>query len=852
MDIVTNRSEVIEELITRVKQGDVNASIQPGTPLYDLLVYRFADVITDERELINILTNVARVSPMFGEDGQLLSEYSDMDTFLTDRFFLSRPEDNAVYDTLYLRFSDRAGLNVLPGSRVWYGSLQLDVRPTHIPYDSELWKGVMVNDRKLYEHPVEINIRLDTDEYIPATDAWITGDVKIKTDKFMFVLGARSTKSVSSVVTPKVTLEYLRNSISNRSMSNPRAILYNIRSNLGFSPDQLVKAAVLPVSDRCLIERRKVLFQDNSASEASEINPGRTASDFKTLTAIVAGDAKVMLDYGTTLYRAPVKAVVLDRSDPLYSELNPMICKVNPHDSVTEINVKSAEHVTGYVTLSAPAAVTGSNPLLPVVERTLTAHITAEIVTVDEHGNADTVTTALEGSTVITGTAAGNFRMWLKYLDEAPVTHDVCGWVSYTLDTELLTAATDGTLQSDTFEYNRDNYILFRIDTSGLGLLSPVSIGTESDLEGVQRIMESSNPDDLMFPGTTASASAPGTSLRVHHGDHPLFDSACFRVGDPETADNALLRTAAARIYWKVVTSATAESGVYDFTTQSSDLHMRYLVLSHDPDYVEDPIGIYPITHTPDYVIDCHLDANLTLRIKYLVDELIEWENTYNNLKEQYFTVPEVFIRNSNRYLVFAMNPNGSSMVQDFDTWLLYYGTDPELMTKAQELFLNRRLAEVGTRIMVSPFRPVIFTAYWDKNYVAQYIPVEDPDDETGRYDEVRSKFVDLLAWLENYMSSYSGKISDMDFATIVADGQSATGILLKRLDWTLFTQRGYAVRGHLDINLDKECRIDWNKDVLETVTLQIDKDPAFIEEEKEMFVTDEKLYRPVFSRVGV
>lgn len=839
MDIVTSRSEVIEELITRVKQGDANASIQPGTPLYDLLVYRFADVITDERELVNILTNVARVSPMFGDDGQLLDEYADMDTYLTDRFFLAKPEDNAVYDTLYLRFSDRAGLNVLPGSRVWYGSLQLDVRPTYIPYDSTLWKAVMVNDRKLYEHPVEINIRLDTDEYIPAADSWITGDVKIKTDKFLFVLGARSTKSVSSVVTPKVTLEYLRNSISNRSMSNPRAILYNLRSNLGFSPDQLVKAAVLPVSDRCLIERRKVLFQD-TVQETSVTNPGRTASDFKTLTAIVGGDAKVMLDYGTALYKAPVKAVVLDRSDPLYSELNPLMCVHNPHDSVTEINVQGAERVTGHIMLSAPEPVPGLSGSLQNAVRTLTAHVEAEVDTVDDNGVAHTSVTELTGSAAISGTASGSFRIWLRRAAAEPGTAlRAEGWLSYTLDTEILEATENNALKSAEFEYHRDNYTLFRIDTSGLGLLSPVSVGTEEDLGAVQTILESSDPDDLLLPGTAASASAPGTSLRVHRGTHPLFESACFRLGKPEVAGNALLRTAAPRIYWKVVTSATAGAD-------------RYLVLSTDPDYVDDPIGVYKIAQTPDCMTDCQLDTNLILRLRYNLADLVEWENIYNDLREQYFTVPEVFIRNSNRYLIFAMNPNGSSLVQDFDTWLLYYGTNPELMTKAQELFLNRRLAEVGTRIAVSPFRPVVFTAYWGRDYTAQYVPEEDPDDDTGRYDEIRSKFVDLLAWIENYMSSYSGKISDIDFAAVVADGQNATGILLKRLDWTLYTQRGYTVRGRLDINLDKECRIDWNKDVLETVTLQIDKDPAFTEEEKEMFVTDEKLYRPVFSRVGV
>jgi len=86
----------------------------------------------------------------------------------------------------------------------------------------------------------------------------------------------------------------------------------------------------------------------------------------------------------------------------------------------------------------------------------------------------------------------------------------------------------------------------------------------------------------------------------------------------------------------------------------------------------------------------------------------------------------------------------------------------------------------------------------------------------------------------------------------MVKEGQTATGLILKRLDYTLFTQRGYPVRGVLDINLDQTCRFDWNENVTKVIFDAVDDKPRFIDPEREYNVTSEDMYRPLFSRVGV
>ena len=55
MDIVTSRDEIISTLLGRVTAADPTVSVVPGTPVYDLLVNRMADVIKDERDLVNVL-----------------------------------------------------------------------------------------------------------------------------------------------------------------------------------------------------------------------------------------------------------------------------------------------------------------------------------------------------------------------------------------------------------------------------------------------------------------------------------------------------------------------------------------------------------------------------------------------------------------------------------------------------------------------------------------------------------------------------------------------------------------------------------------------------------------------------
>lgn len=857
MDIVTNRSEVIEEILTKIKQTDGTASIVPGTPLYDLMVYHFADIITDERELVNIATNIARVSPMFGDDGKLLEEYADKAEDLTDRFFLTRPESNTIYDTLYLKFSAQTGVNVLAGSYVYYGNTKLNIVPTFITYDSEFWRTKVEDGKYVYLHPVSLDLTSDTEQYIPASDQWITGAVKLSSGTRCFVLGAETKKAINTYVEPEVTLDYLRNSISNRSLSNARSILYNLRNNTGFSPDKLKKAKVMHTMDGAFIERRKILFNDTylNPEVQGDVSNGHLAGELSTLAAIVSGDGKVLLDYGVGLHTAPVTAKQMDRSDPMYSEINPFIPVDNPNDIVYEINVNNVRNLRGKITIRTQSDESNPDVSYYVVK--------AEVIDTDKElpDAAISSYTYIGESDPIPGTPRFE-RIWLRpFYQEGEAISAVgmrpSGWVSVECDLDRFRSTANG-FESDEFVFRRDRFLLYRIDTTGLGLLSPVSMGSESDMIYLQGVLQSVDVNDLILDKTKASVSVPGSTLAVHStsGESCPIRTADFiirRSADEDLANN-VLRIGSDRIYWRV----------HKFI--SGGVTKTYIMLSTDVTFKDKGFGAFLIPNDTVAVdnmfrLNCKVSSYATIRL--VIDlTLLEAFDADQILTDQYFTMPAAFVRNSNRYLVLAVNPSSTVFDDDVTATLLYYGTDPDLMDQSQELYWNQRMAEVGNRIVVKPFRPVVFTAYWGPEYVTQYIPDNDPSLTSGkpediaaaveRYDTVRSQFIELQAFIEEYMSNFTGYVDELDFAEMVKQGQAETGLIMKRLDYTVFTQRGYAVRGVLDINLDKTCKFDWQENVLDVLEKTVNQSNVYISDECEYKITDVTMYRPLFSRVGV
>lgn len=808
IEIVTSRSEVVQELITRVKQNQPGTNIEKGTPAYDLLVQHFADVISDERELISVATNIARVSPMFDENGDLLDEYADLDQHLTDRFFISRPEANEIYDTLYLMFTKKGNINIVAGSYVMYGNTQFTVQPTLISESSPLWKKVPGG----YTHPVNIGTLVDDSVFIPVTSDWLTGAVLYDGAAGCFLIGAESRKVINTVIAPKVTFDYLRTSISNRSLSNPRSILYNIRNNTGFSPDQLNRARIMTTSEPAFVERRKVLFTDCSGRECS---------------AIVSGDGKVMLDYGVGIYQARVDIEYVNRADPLYSELNPLIEASNPNNMVSEICVKDAKKVTGCITIKHEA---GEDDEWSC---TLTAY-----VTIKDPDEGVTLTT-LSGSETFTGIDGTPASARIKLEDPDEVVEEgeektLRGWVTVHCTPDMFVTTypdpddpSTGEPATRDFEYYRDRFLLYRIDTAGLGVLSPISLGTEDDMTDVAAILSSIDPDYLLAAGTKAASGVPGSTLTVHcesEGiDCPIIE-ADFITGTRNTKN--LLTITSDRIWWKFPTADRVQ-------------------FSTDKTFMDRNQSYGTFTVTANGTTRCQITETFSINI-----------TTSGGIipgTQGYFTIPSTFLRFDNRYLYFSVNPNGLPSTDNITAYLLYYGTDPDLMDRSQQLYLNHRLAEIGNRIIVSPFRPFVFTAYWAPEYVTQYMK-EVPNmttEEEERLDDLKSKFIELQAYLEQYFSDYQGKIGDIDFVEVAKGGQNETGLVLKRLDFTLFTQRGYPVRGWLDINLDQTCHLVWD-DITDIIGSEVDDSVKFVTDERESNVTDETMYRPLFSRVGI
>lgn len=827
MDILSMpREDIVRLLEDRIRAEYPTLNIVEGSPIYDLMVNRLSEAITSERELVNIITNIARVAPMFNDEGRLRSEYQGMEAFITERFFLDEETTAEVWDTVYLRFNKKGRITVLPGSVINFDVTELQLAPTVITNDSPLW----IQDGNTYLHPVQVRVDdLDDALFLPATTAWVTGGVEIQTNvPLLFVLGAWSKRAINTFERPRLTFQEVRNSITNRSFSNIRSIQFNLRNNSIFTPDELIRAKVMHIADPAFIERRKILYEDSG----------------KALSAVVSGHGKVLLDYGNQINRADVTMEYVERDHPLYAEIDPVMIFHNTDDMLRNIQIDGLTdgntdggRLYGFM-----------NYEFDISESETKVMLTWYRVPYAAGDTPDPFYAVLHGEVVIYGSDYGdiiNVRMELAELNGSGLS----GWCVLSVNPEYFAIHEIPAF----FRVKSDLFSLYRIDTTLLGLLSPISLGSQEDMEELQAYMESTEVADLVPPFSKSSASLPGTSVLVRGDAQSQIDSVTFMPADLSSASLAWGQLMTGNLFWRI--------------TENTAVPAKYILISLDKTFRNPALlltkTLIPETYVTGEVLTLEVQDNafMTLDLRFTKDyvDIVPDISPDNYLASSYS-----FVRVANNELVLKANTAGmaANNADGLVCSLLYYGTNRDALIRSQEAFANIRKIEAGHMMTVSPMRPIVFTLFYTPEYIAPYLADRDytgtPKGEelNERLGELQSRYVDLVEFLTEYFSTYSGRIGDIDFTELANLAYEASGLHIKKLDYTLFTQRGHRINGHLKLQENRDVHLSWEtvvKNIKDHVNDITDYTQKYIPEiELEYQVTEESLYKPVFSKVWV
>ena len=821
MNIQQSIPEVKARIANAVLLSKPDASLAAGTPLSDILLTRLPEIISEERQLVNITANIARVAPMFDSAGDLLPEYADYADYLNERFFLLSPDDTEVLDTVYLTFNKKGNISIIPGSVLYVSSVTIPVSPVQIYKNSALW----IQTETGYMHPIQIpTTSLESSLFIPATDEWVTGDMEYRSeDPTMVITGALSRKNISTTAAAPVTLDNIRNSISNRSLSNRRAVKYNLQNRSVFSPDQLLKADVMHVSDPAFIERRQLVFSDSRYA----------------LSTIVSGNGKVLLDYGNALRVAPVTLEYISRTDPVYEDLNRITILDNPLNILRDIVLEGLT-----------AANTDSGILYGTADLEYNAISEVRVLTVSWYK----VSTLLEADKVCSGSytmsaAVDNSTYSNMDID---ITEENSSGITGRMSI-VLTPDIDVYGLPQSFRISADTLALYKISTSGLGLLSPVSAGSSASMEELKTLLESADVTDILTPYTSAAALLPGTTVIIRSDDSSQIKSFAINgVPDGGFIPTDILTD---KMYWRVL------------TVTSGSATAKYFMLSVEPTFsVTSKLisrTVIPETYTAEdvLILEPTAGAPFYASIQFAVDYASIVDDTES---DNYLALSGNFKAVSNSDIIIGFNAaaGAANSLDGAKTYLLYYGTSYTPFLQSLEAFTSTSNAEAGQMLIPSPFRPVVFNCSYAAEYIQPFLADKDYSTDpnssvlTSKLEDTLSKYTNLIAEIELYMNDYVDNVELLDMAEIAKDLQTKTGLLLRKLDFTVFTQRGTPIRGSVNIDSYGSSMLNWTDIVAEVSRRETESESmryvAVPSVERDALTTVSSMYKPVFSRVRV
>lgn len=809
----------IEQYIIGIVKGiRPDANTAAGFPLYDIIVRSYRDIVYNERNIVNVAGNIARVLPLFDDAGNLL--YPELKDSIIDRFFINTNTETRTLATIKMYFNKRCNFSTPTGSKVSLGGVFLELLPKWVSADGDEWEQDTLGYYVFAEVYTDDNTQQAT---IPASDAWDFSAVAFSYQ----TPGAQISKIVTTtvintVITPVLTLDTVKNSISNRSWSNKRALNYNLRNNTAVHSEQLKKYEILRYSDTCFIDGYQILSENALTSEQ--------------VIAKVSGHAKTLLDYGTDLYVTPVTLEYIPYpqqerfedysvklSDDSYSQIQRVTL-----GGVTDANSDVLRPGTLYLLITSTYA-----PGQHYIQFTLYKDAAC--------------TTGVAQSAVISINSTKSGLASLTSLSSSGVFGAV--YFNYSADVTSSAPIIVSRITNTVYKANIPD---------SAGVILPVALIASTDTATASSLAQayltklgSSSVDDIIPYGSSAEAIFDNAGFTVEDdvdnqvqtiGVDPAFPSAYRGFMPQDTLHNTL--------YWRVVKSVTTVT----------------VSISLDPEFL-DPTrlvaqGSADNTYTAGTTISLTSYNSMAMAFKVIFSK--NFADIVSNVLTGNRVLPAGSIlgfANNKLYLGTRIVTGEVSQYHNKTAYLVYYGTNPQYMQDAQAVFSSPSNIEVANNILAAPFKGVSFTTYYHQDYIYPYRPKQDsytPGEAAiqAAVEALRAKYVNAQIALRTFFADYTGRLSDINFSNVCRDIYSSTGIYVKRLDYTLITQRGYLIRGHVDISLDITSTFDFNA-IIAQIETGVDNamlGPNFgaVVDTRESAITSEHIYKPVFSKVVI
>ena len=805
------------------------ANLASRTPLYDILIRGQAEIVLAERRNLDDVYRILRVLPLFGDDGSLL--YPDMEEELLDRFMMAIDPVTRATVAVRLFFNKRCAFTIAANSYLSYSGISLEVMPAAVSENEDLW----LQESNGWSYPIEIftDTVLES-QAIPVTTAWSLAALKVTSETGQ-VFQASNRTIINTTSTPALTLGTLKNSIANRSFSNARSLRNKLQSESAFRPAELLKNYIMRFSDVFFIDGYRIIGEDPIE------RGGALVTDRKRLIAKVSGLGKILLDYGVATYQAPLTLEYLPYCvDPLFAHTNPEI----HGDTYQQIDQVILGGITmgpsGNTDLNAPgtlyATITEVISAGPIVDRKIQFHFFQDPACTVEV--ADTL--AVDVTDIRHGYAAIN-----------PVgASGIYGGIYFSYSQALPDASVKITVSCL-------NTAVYRARVpAALGVLSPAALICTQDpaamttyAQAYQDKLNSKQVPDILLPHSTPAVILENSGFRIINDVNAqialiTLDPKAPTDRNPFTPYDVLNN----QVYWKL----TVSGGVTLFR------------LSIDPTFADPSKWIAEVT-VPASAL-AYEDLTLTplnnYRAPFHISFTVDAGFLLENISEDNRLLPDAEITafsNGYVYLATRVNTGAANALDGKTAQLVYYGTNPEYLGDAQALLNSRTWVEIGNSVMVSPFRPISVTAYYDPEYIYPYIEARTAAQLADaaymqRVSDAKTKYTTLQDALARYFSTYTGDVRSLDLAGLSRSLYDQTGLYVKRLDYTLATQRGYLVRGHIDISLDQKAFFNF-QDISDYLEQNVDYTAPKIDvtqtiDTRESSVTVPVLYRYVFSKV--
>jgi len=798
LETVEDVRQLIINIVLRHSPG---ANVNPGYPLYDLVVTPFADLIYEERQSIHVLNNINKVLPLFNSDGTLINE-SFKDFILNKYFITTEYNANYIFDAnIYM--STKCDMVIESGSEVIVSGITYDVTPLAISSTSEDWK----QEGNYYYHPIELFSA--TNNTVPTTDAWdITSLIYsvVDTSNSVLIKLASVFYEISAVDT-SFNFEVLQNSISNRSFNNPRALKYNLKTNSGFTPASLKKYEILKLRDKYFIDSYMELFKSRTLSEEFPVGfPVNIKS---------SNYSKLLLDYGYE-----------PRILPITFQYTP---DVTNHEYTTQVVIigDTASQIHSISLVNALISPTyNNNYYWRLYDDVVNSLYKFELATWDG---------IVTFTPVVYGEAAYG-ETWMELVDPTPG-GDVFGQLVF--DYKLDVPAFDTGLYMQLI--NSSIYKVTMENTSGI--LAPVAIFYDSvgDSNTYNLALAyyneyiSTSTDYINTSNTPCIINMSNTQYKIYGDDLGLFGK--LTLSSALTSAN----TEDYKLYWTFQYDTTS-------STHRLKIYNRNNALRNDDSLVAmaemDATTLATITEVDSSGISGTVEV---------LDDVSLWPASYYDSDyDNYisFSNSVKAFSNTDLYLDLSINNGSLDQFHNKTGYMVALCSDPYAMTLSQQTLLHSDNREVGNYIMVSPYRPIVLNVYFNADYIYPF-----KDTATNR-----ERFSRLWETLNTYFIDYTGNLTDVDFNSLVQDIQNETGLFLTRLDFTVATQRGHLIRGYINLKHEDTAFFNWNTVITDGPASVISIIEATIDdyyytslpELKESIITVEKLYKPVLSKVSI